>query len=179
MHKNEIIAFIKNVELFQDLDAKELDLVAGLVEVKSYTPKTVLFRQHYERRYIFIIYDGEVQLYKDEAYGEKRNLVVFGKNDFLGDNVLIDDSVYSTSTKTLSDAKILTLDSRQLKDAHDKYGDTLLNMIRRIAKVMVRRMIAASSNVENVASQYLTGKTRSEHDLLGDREVPHELYYGI
>jgi len=179
MHKNDIKVFLKNVELFQDLDEKELSGVTELVEAKQYTPKTVVFRQHYERRYIFIIYDGEVQLYKDEAYGEKRKLVVFGKNDFLGENVLIDDTVYSTSAKTLSDATILTLDSYVLKEAHDKFASILLKMIRRIAKVMVRRMIAASSNVENVASQYLTGKTRSERDLLGDREVPHEFYYGI
>ncbi|MFA8299525.1 MAG: aspartate ammonia-lyase [Hyphomicrobiales bacterium] len=31
----------------------------------------------------------------------------------------------------------------------------------------------------NSSAQYESGRTRSEHDLLGDREVPYEYYYGI
>ena len=30
-----------------------------------------------------------------------------------------------------------------------------------------------------MASQYESGRTRLEHDLLGDRDVPHERFYGI
>ena len=37
----------------------------------------------------------------------------------------------------------------------------------------------SNTRVINVAAQYQSGRTRSEHDLLGDREVPHEYYYGI
>ncbi|MGD8922517.1 MAG: aspartate ammonia-lyase [Candidatus Zixiibacteriota bacterium] len=40
-------------------------------------------------------------------------------------------------------------------------------------------MRAASTRVVNVAAQYVSGRTRHEHDLLGSREVPHEYYYGI
>ena len=40
-------------------------------------------------------------------------------------------------------------------------------------------MSAANTRVINVAAQYQSGRTRSEHDLLGDREVPHEYYYGV
>ncbi|MDP3461635.1 MAG: aspartate ammonia-lyase [Bacteroidales bacterium] len=37
----------------------------------------------------------------------------------------------------------------------------------------------ANAKAINVTSQYESGKTRLEHDLLGDREVPYEYYYGI
>jgi aspartate ammonia-lyase len=40
-------------------------------------------------------------------------------------------------------------------------------------------MSAANTRVINIAAQYQSGRTRSEHDLLGDREVPHEYYYGV
>ena len=40
-------------------------------------------------------------------------------------------------------------------------------------------MRLASTQVVDVAAQYLSGRTRSEHDLLGDRDVPYEYYYGI
>src|SRR6056297_2548470 len=37
----------------------------------------------------------------------------------------------------------------------------------------------ANNRMLNVAAQYESGRTRNEHDLLGDREVPTEYLYGI
>ncbi|MGD8781296.1 MAG: aspartate ammonia-lyase [Ignavibacteria bacterium] len=40
-------------------------------------------------------------------------------------------------------------------------------------------MKQTNSRVVNVGAQYESGRTRKEHDLLGDRDVPHEYYYGV
>ncbi|MDH4157937.1 MAG: aspartate ammonia-lyase, partial [candidate division Zixibacteria bacterium] len=40
-------------------------------------------------------------------------------------------------------------------------------------------MRQAGTRVVNVAAQYISGRTRTEHDLLGEREVPYEYDYGI
>ncbi|HPE33429.1 MAG TPA: aspartate ammonia-lyase [Bacteroidales bacterium] len=37
----------------------------------------------------------------------------------------------------------------------------------------------ANARAINSTAQYESGKTRREHDLLGDRDVPYEYYYGI
>ena len=54
-----------------------------------------------------------------------------------------------------------------------------IKILPRIAKVISRRMSGANSKVVNLASQYISGRTRSEHDLLGDKEVSAEVLYGI
>lgn len=179
MEIEEIADFVKDVELFHDLDDQERLLVAELTETKALSPNAILFRENSARRYIFIIYKGEVQLFKRTTTGEEKRLVIFGEKDFLGENVLIDDTAYSTSARTVGAATVLRLDAHKLKEAPDKYLGIVVKMIRRTAKVMARRMIAASSHVGNVALQYMSGKTRTEHDLLGDKQVTHEYYYGI
>ncbi|KPL26781.1 MAG: aspartate ammonia-lyase [Bacteroides sp. SM1_62] len=40
-------------------------------------------------------------------------------------------------------------------------------------------MRQTSTRVVNLAAQYISGRTRLEYDLLGEREVPFEYYYGI
>ncbi|MFN2394497.1 MAG: aspartate ammonia-lyase [Bacteroidales bacterium] len=40
-------------------------------------------------------------------------------------------------------------------------------------------MRQSNSKIVNVGAQYESGRTRTEHDLLGYREVPAEVYYGI
>jgi aspartate ammonia-lyase len=58
-------------------------------------------------------------------------------------------------------------------------NETALAILSSIGRVISRRMSAANTRVINVAAQYQSGRTRIEHDLLGDREVPHEYYYGV
>ncbi|MDA3942102.1 MAG: aspartate ammonia-lyase [Bacteroidetes bacterium] len=37
----------------------------------------------------------------------------------------------------------------------------------------------ANTKALNITTQYESGKTRKEHDLLGERDVPYEYYYGV
>jgi len=48
-----------------------------------------------------------------------------------------------------------------------------------VARVISRRIRQANTRVTNISAQYISGRTRTEHDLLGYREVPYEYYYGI
>jgi aspartate ammonia-lyase len=40
-------------------------------------------------------------------------------------------------------------------------------------------MNQATTHLINAGAQYVSGRVRSEHDLLGDRDVPAEVYYGV
>jgi len=84
MEAVEVRPFIEHVELFQDLDAGELDRIAAIIEVKHVTAETYLFRQQQPRKDIFIIYEGDVQLLQELDFGEEKALVTFGPGDFLG-----------------------------------------------------------------------------------------------
>ncbi len=44
---------------------------------------------------------------------------------------------------------------------------------------MSRRMRDSTNQVVGAAEQYISGKTRTEHDLIGFQEVPQEALYGI
>ena len=174
-----IKTFLHEVELFYDFNADELDQIIPLIKVTTPGPGSLLYEKNSPRRFIFIIQEGEVQLFKLDSFGEEKNLVVFGPGDFIGENVLIDASTYSTFARTMGETTILTLDGLYMRDRQDEFSIIMLKLVRRIARVMARRMLVSNQYVENVASQYVTGKTRIEHDLLGEREIPREVYYGI
>lgn len=171
--------FLREVELFTDLDETELDQIATLVNVTKYSDDAVVYEENTPRHYIFIIQKGEIQLYKKDSFGNEKNLVVFGPGDFLGENVLIDASTYSTFARTIGDTTLLTIDGLYMREHPEQFTTIMLKLVRRVARVMARRMLVSSQYVENVAAQYITGKTRIEHDLLGEREIPQEVYYGI
>ncbi len=175
MKKKKIIEFIRGIELFKGLEEKDLELLAENIEEKSYSEGSLLFKENEPRENIFIIYTGEVKLCKTTVTGTKKELAFFGTGDFLGEGSLNDNSPHSTSARVIMPANILSIK----KEFFNQYGETSIKIFSNIARVISRRMRHANNRLVNRAAQYESGKTRIEHDLLGEREVPYEYLYGI
>ena len=175
MKKEKIIKFIRGIELFNGLEEKDLVLLAENIEEKSYSEGSFLFRENEPRENIYIIYTGEVKLCKTTVAGIKKELAFFGAGDFLGEGSLNDNSPHSTSARVIVPAYVLCIK----KEFFKQYGETSIKVFSNIVRVISRRMRHANNRLVNRAAQYESGKTRLEHDLLGEREVPYEYLYGI
>ncbi len=179
MDKNVIKEFLKRIELFKNLNEQQREAISEKIKIDKNTTGTMIFSENNIRKNLFIIYDGEVELFKRTPYGSEKRLSIFGKYDFLGEGALMDDSPHSTSARTTINSTILVLSRDKFKELFVGHSDIALEILARIAGVISRRMSSANTRMVNLAAQYQSGRTRVEHDLLGDRDVPHEFYYGI
>ncbi len=179
MTVQEHIDFISKIELFRDLTAEELAEISKIISEKKIKSGKSVFSENAERSNIYLIYEGEVELYKKTPFGSEKKLAYFREQDFLGEGSLIDNSPHSTSARTLSDSLLLTMSAKDLKTIMEKNGIIATKILPQIAKVISRRMSGANNQVVNVASQYISGRTRLEHDLLGDRNVSADVLYGV
>ena len=175
MENKEVLSFIKNIELFRGLNQDELiELIDHLVE-KRYRKGELLFEENGPRSDIFIIFSGEVELFKTVHLGEEKRLSYFKNGDFLGEGSWAGDTPHSTSARALSDTVVYSINRAYF----DEHGTATVKIFSNIARVISRRMRHANNLMVNVAAQYESGQTRNEHDLLGERDVPNEYYYGI
>jgi len=179
MEASVINSFISKIELFEDLSQEELKQVADCVEVRDYEPGTLIFAENSPRRRLYMIYEGEVELVKEAPVGEPKRLAFFGKYDFLGEGALMDEYPHSTSARALLKTTTLVMSRQAFDQLCHKHPEICVRLLSRVARVIARRMRQASTRVVNIAAQYISGRTRTEHDLLGDREVPYEYYYGV
>jgi aspartate ammonia-lyase len=175
MELREINKFIVNIELFKGLNESELLNVAKAIESRTFKTGEYLFSENGAREAIFIIYDGEVDLFKKSPFGAETRLSYFSRYDFLGEGSLTEDSPHSTSARAKQKTTALLLN----KEFFEMNGPTALKIFSNIARVISRRMRQANARMISSAAQYESGRTRTEHDLLGFREVPYEYYYGI
>ncbi|MCI0511707.1 aspartate ammonia-lyase, partial [candidate division KSB1 bacterium] len=113
------------------------------------------------------------------AFGPDQRLVVFSKHDFLGEAALFEESPRSTSATALVDTTVFVLRRVEFLKLIQKYPMIGTKLLLRIMQVITRRMQQATAHVHNSAAQYISGRNRQEHDLIGIREVPFEAYYGI
>lgn len=175
MNTKDIVGFLQQIELFKGLNKEEFAKLSESAELKDFKSGDYLFEENGTRTDIFIIYRGEVELFKRNTFGKETKLSFFTVGDFLGEGSWASDSPHSTSARALVDSKVITIN----KNFFDINGPSAVKVFSNVAKVISRRMRHANNRVVNAAAQYESGRTRQEHDLLGDRDVPHEYYYGI
>ena len=171
--------FLQKVELFAEFDESELDLVAEKIQIKKIEKDSLLFSENNERVYVYMIYEGEVELFQRTAFGQEKRLSFFSKFDFLGEGSLIDDSPHSTSARALLDTLIVVVKCAELKEMMKNNGSMAIKLYSKISEVISRRLRRTNTRATNVGAQYESGRMRKEHDLLGDRNVPQEKYYGV
>ena len=172
-------SFIGRIELFKDLDPDECLLLQEKAEVRSYKPDTLIFTENSPRKNLFIIEAGEVELFKTTPQGEETRLSFFRAYDFLGEGALMDDYPHSTSARALLATRAFLFSREAFFSMFEQHPAMAMKILSRVARVISRRMRQASTRVLNAGAQYISGRTRKEHDLLGDREVPDEFYYGV
>lgn len=179
MDIQQITTILKKVELFKDLIDIEIQQVAKNAQIEFFPKGTILFVENTPRRNLYVIIDGEIELYKKTPFGEERRLSFFTKYDFLGEGVLIDDSPHSTNARATLDTTALVLSKEKFVEISNKDFNFPLRIMSRMLKVISRRMQFSNTRIINLAAQYKSGNTRKEYDLLGERDVPIEAYYGI
>lgn len=175
MNINETTHFLSQIELFNGLDQKELKDIAVHVDIRWLQKDEFLFRENEPRENIYIVRSGQIELFTFDKDAKKHKLSVFGKFDFLGEGSLSEGSSHSTNAIALEKSEILTLNRGFFNDK----GIITLKVFSKVIAVVTRRLQNLNSLNVGSAAQYKSKATRTEHDLLGYREVPEEYLYGI
>jgi aspartate ammonia-lyase len=179
MERRNAIAFLKRNELFKDLSEENLLTVIKELEEENLDTGRILFSENNNRNYMFLIIKGEIELFKTTPFGEEKRISIFNESDFLGEGALMDDSPHSTTARTTKETTVFTLSRNKFNELMNNHPGIGLSILSKIGRVISRRISSSNLKSVNLAAQYQSGKTRAEHDLLGDRQVPAELYYGV
>ena len=175
MKKSEIQKFLKGIDLFFGLNKEELNSVSENIAEVVYEPGDFLFKEKQPRKNLFIIFQGQVELFKTTSIGQEKRLAVFFNGDFLGEGAWDEASFHYTSARAITKTKVQIL----RKSYFNENGSQAVKLFSNIVRVISRRMRHANSRIMNTTAQYESTRTREEHDLLGERLVPYEYYYGI
>jgi aspartate ammonia-lyase len=179
MDNNHIISFLREVTLFQTCTLHEIGILSHHFAPREYKKEQFLFKENATRDMIFVITEGEVELFKRTPFGEEKRLSFFRKFDFVGEGSLMDKYPHSTSARAMDEVSALIIKHTDLDKVFENHPQLALKIYKQLAKVITRRMNQANIHLVNAGAQYISGRTRTEHDLLGDREVPAEAYYGV
>ncbi len=179
MEVKEIMNYIQKLDFFKELSDDEVKLLAACMSEETYNSGSFLFKETEIRDSVFVIYSGEVELIKKSPQNEIKRLAYFSNGEMLGEGTFVDDSPHSTSARSVSQAIVFRLHKNNINDIFSKRPDLGLKISAKLAKVISIRMRSATTRFVTLGSQYISGEKRREHDLLGEKDVPTEVNYGI
>ncbi len=112
-----------------DIVQLKMDKSANLTR-EHYEPRQIIFRQGDRGDRLYIVVEGEVDIYKEDGRHEQPVARV-GVGGFFGEMALVNDAPRSATARALSSVNLLTVD-RNAFDALFKYSPPLRRMFQRL-----------------------------------------------
>ena len=157
-----------------------LHQLSQLVDARGYDTDSVLFEEGAKRRFMAILVSGAVAIEK-HVNGRPVRLVTLGAGEAVGEGVLLDDAPHGTSARAIQKTEALVLSAEKIALLIKEHPALYAALVSKAARAISHRLAATDATlVGRGRTVGFTGsRTRSEHDLLGDRDVPDDALYGV
>ena len=154
--------------------------LARLVSLVRYQADEILFEEGAPRSFMALVASGAVAIEK-QMNSRPIRLVTLGPGEAVGEGLLLDDSKHGTSARALQQTDAYVLRAEKVHDMLREHPQLYAALVGRAARAISQRLAATDATIVGRGRMLGFGgrRTRVEHDLLGQREVPDEALYGV
>ena len=149
----EVRDFIKDIDLFREFTDEELSLLSEHLYEKRFKPEALLFRAGDPRKVLYVIVEGEIELFRSNSLGEESTISLFHVGDFLGETSLLDDSTGVTSARALKQTVALCLQAEKFRELVETRGSMAVKVYSEVGRVISRRLRGSGSRVVTAGAQ--------------------------
>jgi aspartate ammonia-lyase len=171
---------LRESRFLQGTPETALHHLARLVETRSFSADEVIFDEGTRRAFMAIIVTGAVAIEKRHEARPVR-LVTLGVGEAVGEGILLDDSPHGTSARAVAPTTAFILGAEQVATLIREAPAVYATLVARAARAISQRLAATDATLVGRGRTlgFTGGRSRLEHDLLGEREVPDDALYGV
>jgi aspartate ammonia-lyase len=177
MNRSAFAALRGNL-LLRPFDSDELRYLATRAERNRYPPGSYVFRESQPRRAFGILLSGRVEIVKG-LQGRREVLHMLGPGESFGEGALLEEYPHSTSGVVVEAAEMVEIPRERIRQIAEEQPSLYGKMALSAAQIISSRLRNANARLSGRAASYLTGELRLEQDLLGERSLSADLYYGV
>jgi len=134
------IDFLSTVPFFDTLSRRQKLKIFTLIHIRSYKEGEIVFRQDDPGVGLYIIREGQVEVYKEKINMIRKKIASLNKGDFFGDISLLNESPRSATIVASQKTVLYGLfkpDLLNLMDSDPKLGQRL---VYRLAQIVAERL---------------------------------------
>jgi aspartate ammonia-lyase len=171
----DTIAFLRG------LPPADVEYLASHASPRTFGVGEVLFREGDPRRLFAIIISGSIAIEKDDGSGRPTTLVTLGPGEVIGEGILLDDSPHGTTAVVLERVDLLLFSADVVGQLPVERPQLFAALLGRAARAISQRLRSADATLVGRGRMmgFAGSAVRTEHDLLGKRDVPDEAMYGV
>jgi len=144
----------------------------------TYNAEEWLFHESTPRQWAGLVIDGEVTIVRG-LHGSSRHLAVLAPGVLISESAFLNERPHATGAFTRHGATVWQISLSNLKAYRLEKPDLFYRIVARVAEGISDRLRMASEKYTGAEPEHLIGGVRTEHDSLGERELPESAYYGV
>lgn len=149
-----VSGILKKVPLFSVLTDAEVRDVAAIGTTRRLRKDELIFFQGDPGQHFFIILEGKVKIFLQDARGREIILIVLGREDFFGEMSLLDGKTRSASAQAQQETRVYSIAHRDFYRFLEKMPAVALKMLRLLSE----RLRRADEIIENLALLSVKGR---------------------
>ena len=171
---------LRGLDFLAGLTDTAVHQLSRLVREVEYDCDSLLFEEGSERHLLALVVSGAVAIEKRQN-GRPVRLATLGPGEAVGEGLLLDDSAHGTSARAILPTTAYVLSRPQIEGMLKEAPTLYAALVGRAARAISHRLSAVDATLVGRGRTLGFGgaRTRTEHDLLGDRDVPDEALYGV
>ena len=172
---------LSRIPFFEGIGEQQLWHLSRTADPRDYAANDTLFEAGHPREAFWVILEGNLAI-ETTVNGVPHRLSTLGPGDVIGESILLDEHTHSTTGRATVPLKALrfakTALEPLLKDKPHLYAH-LVSKSARAIRDRLRQADASLTGQGRLLGFSPAGRTRREHDLLGERDVPDAALYGV
>ncbi len=140
---------LKKQILFEDIDEKHLNKIAGKLKAITVRKDKHIFKEKEDTKGIYLVHSGKVEISKTTTDGWRQTLTVLGAGHFFGELAILEKRSHEANALALEETTLFLLSSNDFEGIEKE--DILL------ANVILKRLaIALSRNLRKMNDKFLS-----------------------
>jgi aspartate ammonia-lyase len=171
---------LRGLDFLDGVTDSAIHHLAKIVSPVTFEADQMLFEEGSPRGALSLIASGAVAIEKGQK-GRPVRLVTLGAGQAVGEGLLLDELPHGTSARAIQKTETFQLSAQAVRDLVRDNPAVYAALVARAARSISQRLAATDATlVGRGRTLGFTGaRTRTEHDLLGERDVPDDALYGV
>jgi len=134
------LRFLSSVPIFDSLSSRQLRKIHKLIHIRTFDEGEIVFRQGDPGVGMYIVRDGQVDVYNEYSDMTRSRIAVLKTGDFFGEISLLNDSNRSATVVSVKSSTLLGLFRPDLFGVMDSDPKLGLSIIYRISQIVAERL---------------------------------------
>ena len=162
------------------IPVEELAAIMERGKAVKYEAGACLFHESTPREWFGVVVNGEIEIVRG-LHGRRTVLATLTSGAILSEGILLDETAHATSAYArAAGAEIQQVPRAVMEDLRTGKPELFYKAVARIAQRISDRLRRASDLLADRAEHTPEITSfRTEHDSLGEREIPNNAYYGV